>query len=148
MTKSCECTPFRYRGLHYTFYNLGQKLVWNVIFYNVYNFGVRGNDHPKLCHMTWHKVGIIIYVQPLAGTALIKIWDGKKTSKIWHDLTFFKTNKYFYLPLMTLLARSPFVVIVYFCLPKFVNFGNQTDKIITSKLSNITVWIGFMRRSN
>jgi len=45
-----------------------------------YNFGGRGSDPTKLCHMTCHKVAIITYVQLFwkGGTAPLKFESAKK----------------------------------------------------------------------
>ena len=44
---------------------------------NAYNFGVKGSNRMKLCHATYHKVGIIIYIQHLGGTAHLKFGRAK-----------------------------------------------------------------------
>jgi len=39
----------------------------------------------KLCHMTGNKGNIITYMQHLGGHRPLKIWEGKRTSKIRRD---------------------------------------------------------------
>jgi len=44
---------------------------------SVYNFGVRGSNPMRLCHMTGHKGNIITYIQHLGGPAPLKFGKAK-----------------------------------------------------------------------
>jgi len=69
----------RHARKHVLFYNAGSK-IWETAPPQKKNWGYN-------CHLTWHKVGIITYIQHW-GNRPLKIWEGKKRSKfgaIWNN---------------------------------------------------------------